>query len=117
MATYSKKQILQFRKTDHFIERSFYRAVNDEILEYILRFYQDYENSKVIAIFTQDFLQKKNLQVVENGNLIVVIKFNYLLITTFWCKDLKKYLTKSKLKNNLIVKFPENQIITKYTKI
>ncbi len=117
MATYTEKQILQFRKTHHFLERAYHRAIDDELLQSVLRFYQDYENKKVIAVFTQNFLQKKNLQVSDNGHLIIIVKFNYLLITAFWCKDLKSYLKKPKKKNEIIVQFPENIKITKYTKI
>lgn len=117
MATYTKK-IYQFRKTKHFLERAHKRAITDEILEYVLRFYQDQKKKKVIAVFSNSLLKKYN-DIKKHQHLVIIIHFNYLLITGFWCNDIviKNFITNKKFKNALIVKFPENQKITKYTEI
>lgn len=117
MAKYGKKRIWNFSKTNHFYKQAFERAICDELLEEVLRFYQDQKNSKVLAVFHEDFLKTKNLHSPEGSHLVIVIMFNNLLVTAFWCKDLKGYLKKSGKKNAAVVLFPENKKITKHTKL
>lgn len=114
MATYTKNRIYQFRKTNHFIQQAFNRGIDDEILKCVLKFYQDHDKGKIIALFVKDTLLKNNIKPLNASHLIIVIKYNHLLITAFWCKDLKNYFKNQKCKNQKIVKFPENIIINKH---
>ncbi|GIV42966.1 MAG: hypothetical protein KatS3mg035_0089 [Bacteroidia bacterium] len=82
----------------------------------MLIFYQDQKNKKILAVFHKKFLKEKNLHFIEDSHLIIVIRFNNLLITAFWCKDLRNFLQKNKHKNTAVL-FPENkklQNIQKY---
>ena len=114
MATYSKRKIYQFKKTKHFYESAHKRAIHDEILELVLKYYQDHNYHKIKAIFPEKFLKKHNIA-THYGHLVIVIKFNYLLITTFWCN--KPQCLTNKRKKERVVVFPENRLITKYTDI
>lgn len=114
MATYTKKQIYQFKKTEHFIIQAFKRGIDDSILEIVLKYYQDYDKEKVLALFTYSFLESKNIKSPNQSHLIIIIKFNNLLITTFWCNSIVEYYKKLKIKKGIIVKFPENVIINEF---
>lgn len=93
MITYSKKRILQFYKTQHFYRRAFERAIHDELLEFVLRFYQDQKKQKVTIVFSIEFLKKKLID-DKKLHLVLVIANNELLITAYWCsnRDIKRIL-------------------------
>ena len=76
-----KTQILNFRKTDHFIYRQWDRNVDDCVLKKVLM-HTDQTKCKKAVVVTPHFLKNKG---VHKGNkcLVLIIKDN-LLLTTYW---------------------------------
>ncbi len=67
------------------------------------------KQEKSVSVFPKSFLEKRNLE--NKGHLVIIIKFNKLLITTYWCEDVSKLKTRKEH----VVKFPENKKINQYT--
>lgn len=84
---YSNSKIYQFAKTQHFLERQWLRGVPDEILFYALKFYRDNRMKNTYLILSRTFIEKHlsmKLSPSEQGYLVISIRMNKLLITTFW---------------------------------
>jgi hypothetical protein len=80
------KQILEFRKTHHFLFSQWDRKIDDQLLYKILPYIECTNCEKDIVFALPSFLKKKEISKDENQCLILVIK-NKLLITAYWCKD------------------------------
>jgi len=86
-------QILEYRKTDHFLLSQWDRKIDDDMLYKILPFIECVECEKDIILIMPSFLIKKRMQKDHKQCLILIIK-EKRLITSFWC-DHPNYLFKN----------------------
>lgn len=84
------KQILEFRKTDHFLFQQWNRSLDDQMLYKILPFVECTKCEKDVVIVLPSFLKKKGLYKNEETCLILIVKKN-LILTGYWC-DQPAYL-------------------------
>lgn len=78
------KQILEFRKTDHFLFSQWDRKIDDQMLYKILPFVECTECEKDVVFVLPSFLYIKGLRKDNKTCLILIIKKNRIL-TGYWC--------------------------------
>lgn len=88
-------QILNFKKTDHFLLKQWERKIDDKTLYRILPFVECCKCEKDIVIVSPSFL--KTIGIINNNRqcLILVIKAK-LLLTAYWCDHPNYLFTKEK---------------------
>ena len=84
------QQILQFKKSDHFLYSQWDRGLDDKMLYRLLPYVNDDTSNKRVAIFTPSFLKKLKVFKDDVSCLVMVVK-NKLLVTAYWC-DHPNYL-------------------------
>lgn len=85
-------QILEFRKTDHFLLSQWNRSIDDKLLYKVLPFVECTHCEKDIVLVLPSFLDKKGIAKDGETCLILIIKSN-LILTGYWC-DNPNYLFK-----------------------
>ncbi len=88
------RQILEFKKTDHFIYHQWNRSIDDLMLYKILPFVKYTKCDKDLVLVMPSFLSKKRISKDDKQCIILVIKGN-LLVTGYWC-DHPNYLFNKK---------------------
>lgn len=78
------KQILEFRKTDHFLFSQWDRSIDDQLLYKVLPFVECTKCCKDVIIVKPSFLKNRDIKARKNDCLIVIATYN-VLITTYWC--------------------------------
>lgn len=78
------KQILEFKKTDHFLLSQWDRSIDDKLLYKILPFVKCTSCEKDIILVMPSFLKKKGLAKDEETCLVLIVKRN-LILTGYWC--------------------------------
>lgn len=91
-------QILNFKKTDHFLFSQWDRKIDNKILYKVLPFVNCTQCKKDVIIAEESFLNKKGIEANSNENLIIIIK-QKILVTCFWCKN-PSYLFKKEKNAN-----------------
>lgn len=86
------KQILEFRKTDHFLFSQWDRSIDDQMLYKILPYVECTKCDKDVVLVLPLFLKKKGLAKDEETCLVLIVKRN-LILTGYWC-DHPNYLFK-----------------------
>ncbi len=86
------KQILEFRKTDHFLYKQWDRKIDDKMLYDILPFVECTKCEKDVVFVLPSFLKRKGISSDDVKCLILITKGNVLL-TGYWC-DHPNYLFK-----------------------
>ena len=77
-------QILEFKKTDHFIYKQWDRCIDDKMLYSILPFVECTKCEKDVVFVLPSFLKKKGLDKDDRTCLILITK-GYLILTGYWC--------------------------------
>lgn len=77
-------QILNYKKTNHFLFSQWDRSINDQILQKILPFLECISCKKDVIIVSPNFLKRKGIFRKGHESLIIITKQN-LLITCYWC--------------------------------
>lgn len=85
-------QILEFRKTDHFLFSQWDRSINDHMLYKILPLVVCTKCEKNVVLALPSFLKRKGLAKDDQSCLVLIIKRN-LILTAYWC-DHPNYLFK-----------------------
>ncbi len=83
-------QILEFRKTDHFLYKQWDRRIDDKMLYSILPFVECTKCEKDVVFVLPSFLKRKGLSIDDVQCLILITRGN-LLLTGYWC-DHPNYL-------------------------
>jgi len=99
------KQILEFRKTDHFLYRQWDRGVSDSLIVSALGSINVEDSDKTILVIGNSTLKKNGEKVKPKSNLIIILK-NNKLITLYYVTDLYDYLksvSKRERDNNFIL--------------
>lgn len=84
------KQILEFKKTDHFMFSQWNRKIDDKTLYSILPFVECTKCEKDVVFVLPSFLIRKGISTDPNQCLILIAK-RKLLLTGYWC-DHPNYL-------------------------
>ncbi len=84
------QQILEFKKTNHFLYSQWDRGIGDPTLYKILPYVERTRYEKEIVIVYAPFLKKRAISKDSETCLILILKFN-LIITAYWC-DSPNYL-------------------------
>ena len=87
-------QILEFKKTNHFLLSQWDRSIDDQLLYKVLPFVKCTKCEKDVVFVMPSHLQKKGIAKVDKQCLILVIK-QKLLLTAYWC-DHPNYLFNQK---------------------
>jgi hypothetical protein len=90
-----QKQILEFRKTDHFLFSQWDRSIDDQMLYKILRYVKCTKCEKDVVLVLPSFLKKKGLAKDEETCLVLIVKRN-LILTGYWCDHPNYLFTKEK---------------------
>lgn len=77
-------QVLEFRKTHHFMFSQWDRKIDDKMLYAILSFVKCNKCEKDVVFVMPSFLNRKGISTDDNNTLIIIIK-NKLLLTAYWC--------------------------------
>jgi hypothetical protein len=88
------RNLLEFKKTDHFLFHQWNRSIEDQMLYKILPFVECTKCEKDVVFVMPSFLSKKGMSKDDKQCLILVIKGN-LLVTGYWC-DHPNYLFNKK---------------------
>lgn len=88
-------QILNFKKTDHFLLKQWDRKIEDKALYRILPFVECSNCEKDIVIVSPSFLETKDITNNNRQCLIIVIKTK-ILLTAYWCDHPNYLFTKEK---------------------
>lgn len=83
-------QILNFKKTDHFLHSQWNRSINDQTLYKILPLLECTSGKKDVIIASPSFLKQKGVSKNRHESLIIISKQN-ILLTCYWCHN-PKYL-------------------------
>ena len=89
------KQILEFKKTDHFMFKQWDRNIDDKMLYSILPYVKCTKCEKDIVLVLPSFLKRKGLSIDDIQCLILITKRN-LLLTGYWCDHPNYLFTKEK---------------------
>jgi len=92
------KQILEFRKTDHFLYKQWDRRIDDKMLYGILPFVECTKCEKDVVFVLPSFLKRKGLSNDDVQCLILITRGN-LLLTGYWC-DHPNYLFKKEINSH-----------------
>ena len=87
-------QILEFKKTNHFLLSQWDRSIDDQLLYKVLPFVKCTKCEKDVVFVMPSHLQKKGIAKDDKQCLILVIK-QKLLLTAYWC-DHPNYLFNQK---------------------
>jgi carbonic anhydrase/acetyltransferase-like protein (isoleucine patch superfamily) len=81
------KEILEYRKTDHFLFRQWERGITDFLLYRVLPFASSQGQDTMILIVENSVIHKNHVKKEASNSkyLAVIIKEN-TLITCFWCQ-------------------------------
>jgi hypothetical protein len=90
-----RNKILNFCKTDHFLERQWARSIDDSSLTQSLKFIKTPIYRKEIMIIKPSFLKRFNL-VQSNDNAIVIVIKESSLITCYWCSCIERVIRNEK---------------------
>lgn len=77
-------QILEFRKTNHFMFSQWDRSIDDKMLYAILPFVKCNKCEKDVVFVMPSFLNRRGISTDEKNSLILIIKYK-LLLTAYWC--------------------------------
>lgn len=84
------KQVLEFKKTNHFLYSQWDRSIDDQILTRVLPFVKCTKCEKDVIIVLPSFLKRNGFAKDEQTCLVLIIKKN-LILTGYWC-DHPNYL-------------------------
>lgn len=84
------KQILHFKKTNHFLHSQWDRGIDDLMLYNILPYVNSTLWVKDVVMVLPSFLKKKRMAKDDKQCLVLVAEAN-LLVTAYWC-DHPNYL-------------------------
>ncbi len=93
-----RKQILQFFKTDHFLQRQWEHKIDDSTLRKILPYICDKVNEKTVVIITPGFILKKGIS-SDTTQCLVIITYQNILKTVYY-SDHPDYLFKKEKEAN-----------------
>ncbi len=85
-------QLLEYRRTNHFLFNQWNRNIDDSILHKVLPYINCSKCEKDVIIVMPSFLKKKGVEKDDETCLILIAKKN-LIVTGFWC-DHPNYLFK-----------------------
>lgn len=78
-------QILNFRKTDHFLYSQWGRKIDDQVLYKVLPFVECTKCCKDVIIVRPTFLRRKGINAKSNESLVIIANRN-ILVTCYWCE-------------------------------
>ncbi|HTO35839.1 MAG TPA: hypothetical protein VLZ72_06355 [Flavobacterium sp.] len=90
-----KTQILNFRKTDHFLYRQWDRKIDDQLLSQVLQYVNCTKCKKDVVIAFPSFLKSLGIKTKPNECLILILSRN-ALVTYYWCNHPDYLYTKEK---------------------
>ena len=90
-----RNRILNFSKSDHFLERQWERSIDDASLKHSLKFIKTPKYKKEIMIIKPSFLKRFNL-IHSNENSIVIVIKESILITCYWCSCIERVVRNEK---------------------
>lgn len=77
-------QILNFKKTNHFLYSQWDRSIHDEILYKVLPYVACTTCKKDVVIVCPSFLKRKGIK-SKNRESLIIITSNNTLTTCYWC--------------------------------
>jgi hypothetical protein len=83
-------QLLEFRKTHHFIFSQWDRKIDDSTLHKVLPYVKPEADKKKVAIVMPSFLSKRNIQ-FKGSECFIIVCHDKLLLTAYFC-DHPNYL-------------------------
>lgn len=86
------KQILQFFKTDHFLQQQWERKIEDKTLRKILPYLCEKVNEKTVIIITPGFMVRKQIP-CDQTQCLILVTYQNILKTGYYC-DHPDYLFK-----------------------
>jgi hypothetical protein len=89
------KQILEFRKTTHFMFSQWDRSIDDQILNKILPYVECSECEKDIVLVLPSFLKRKGVARDDETCLVLIVKKN-LILRGYWCDHISYLFSKEK---------------------
>lgn len=78
------KQILNYRKTNHFLYSQWDRSIHDEILYKVLPYVECTTCKKDVIIVSHSFLKRKGI-ILRKRESLIIITSNKTLTTCYWC--------------------------------
>lgn len=90
----NRNQILDFFKTDHFLQRQWENGIEDMQLRRVIPHLSNKENNKTVVIVMPSFFQQdKDNNPKREKNCLILITYQNILKTTYYC-DHPNYLFK-----------------------
>jgi len=85
-----KEQVLEFKKSDHFLYSQWSRKISDQLLRNVLSSVEVQSKNKKTIIVFPSYLKKLKSEPRETDCLILIFK-EKILVTGYWC-DRPNYL-------------------------
>lgn len=78
------REILNYRKTDHFLFSQWDRKIDDQLLYRVLPFVECTKCCKDVIIVHPTFLRRRGI-FAKNNECLVIIATHNVLVTCYWC--------------------------------